>query len=69
MIAHLIGRLAVALTRWAHRRRVHVYLSTSCLHDDHRYCQAKTGRTGGKTPAACKFCPAACICHCHRETT
>lgn len=66
MIAALVGRLAVTLTRVAHRLGSHVYLSTACLHGHHDYCQAKTGRVGTKTPSACKFCPADCICHCHQ---
>ena len=67
MIARLVGRLAVALTRLAHRLGHHAYLSTSCLHDDHGYCQAKTGRVGAKTPAVCKFCDDACVCSCHHQ--
>jgi hypothetical protein len=63
--ARLIGRLAVTLTRLAHRLGVHVYLSTGCLHGEHAYCQAKTGQTGSKTPATCKFDAAPCVCRCH----
>lgn len=45
----------------------HVYLSTSCLHGEHVYCQAAAGQAGtAKKPAQCKFCAAACICECHR---
>lgn len=44
----------------------HVYLSTACLHGEHVYCQAATGRVGAKKPAECKFCTAPCICECHR---
>lgn len=48
------------------RRTVeHVYLSTACLHGEHGYCQAVTGRCGSKTPAVCKFCSAPCVCRCH----
>jgi hypothetical protein len=61
----LIGLLAVTLTRLAHRLGTHRYLSTSCLHGDHSYCQGKTGLSGAKTPARCKFCHAPCICPCH----
>ncbi len=46
----------------------HVYLSTSCLHDEHDYCQSETGLCGQKTPSVCKFCKAACICPCHAKT-
>lgn len=66
MIARLIGRLAVALTRLAHRLGVHVYLSTSCLHGDDEYCRNHTGLSGQKTPAQCKFDAAPCVCRCHR---
>jgi len=70
VIAHLIGRIAVTLTRLAHRLGVHVYLSTSCLHGQHDYCQQHTGLSGAKTPARCKFCPddGRCVCACHRPT-
>lgn len=44
----------------------HVYLSTACLHGQHTYCQAKIGNQGEKQPGTCKFCPAQCICECHR---
>lgn len=50
----------------------HAYLSTSCLHAGHGYCQSPEGRsrdggtTWAKAPAACKFCGAACMCGCHR---
>jgi len=67
MPGHLIGRLAVALTRLAHRLGAHWYMSTSCLHGEHAYCQAKTGRVGAKAPGKCKFCDARCGCFCHRE--
>jgi hypothetical protein len=49
----------------------HEYLSTSCLHHQHDYCQSVTGSNGTtewvKTPSSCKFCDAPCICQCHRE--
>lgn len=69
MTAHLIGRLAVVLTRLAHRYGTHWYLSTGCLHGEHGYCQGKTGRAGTKTPASCKFCGAPCQCDCHGSDT
>lgn len=68
MIGRLIGRLAVTLTRYAHRLGAHHYLATGCLHGQHAYCQGQTGRAGTKKPATCKFCDARCICHCHQET-
>jgi len=67
VIALFIGRVAVLLTRLAHRLGAHVYLSTSCLHGDDEYCQAKQGRAGAKNPAVCKFCDAECTCRCHKE--
>jgi hypothetical protein len=45
----------------------HVYLSTSCHHGDHEYCQSNTGLCGQKAPGVCKFCAAQCICDCHPE--
>lgn len=69
MSARLIGRLAVALTRLAHRLGTHWYLSTGCLHSEHGYCQGKTGKAGAKTPAKCKFCGASCQCDCHGSDT
>lgn len=47
----------------------HIYLSTSCLHDDHEYCQRTTGHMGLKEPTECKFCNRKCICTCHTEET
>ena len=47
--------------------RVHVYLSTGCLHGRHDYCQSMTGHAGSKRPGRCKFCAAACTCPCHTE--
>jgi hypothetical protein len=41
------------------------YLSTSCVHGDHAYCQGDTGAAGAKTAARCKFCPSKCVCPCH----
>jgi hypothetical protein len=46
----------------------HVYLSTSCFHGNHTYCQTETGLIGVKIPGECKFCHSPCICPCHRET-
>jgi hypothetical protein len=43
----------------------HVYLSTGCLHGEHRYCQNVDGIVGLKKPAQCKFCAAPCVCLCH----
>lgn len=43
----------------------HLYFSTSCLHDDHRYCQQQTGNMGLKNPGECKFCNRNCLCLCH----
>lgn len=43
----------------------HVYLSTSCFHGDHNYCQSERGLLGNKTPSVCKFCAAPCVCTCH----
>lgn len=45
----------------------HVYLSTSCFHNDHNYCKSERGLIGNKTPAVCKFCSAPCVCMCHQE--
>lgn len=45
----------------------HRYLSTSCLHGEHSYCQSNTGAAGTKTPAQCKFCAAPCVCDCHAK--
>ena len=43
----------------------HLYLSTSCQHADHSYCQNQMGQAGPKRPATCKFCAAPCLCGCH----
>jgi hypothetical protein len=75
VIPQLAGRIAVALTVWAHRHGHHRYLSTGCLHGDHAYCQTQARRYDGtvKTAAVCKFCSegddrgGSCVCHCHRE--
>lgn len=48
-------------------RRGHIYLSTGCLHGNHKYCQGKEGLVSPKTPAVCKFCGSPCICPCHQE--
>lgn len=45
----------------------HVYLSTSCFHNNHDYCKSETGLLGNKVPASCKFCLAPCTCVCHRQ--
>jgi hypothetical protein len=49
----------------------HVYLSTSCMHERHDYCASLVGSNGEtswiKVAGACKFCPARCICMCHRN--
>jgi hypothetical protein len=49
----------------------HVYLSTSCMHERHDYCASPVGSNGEtswiKVAGACKFCPARCICMCHRN--
>jgi len=46
----------------------HIYLSTSCLHDEHRHCRSAVNVEGGpKEPGTCKFCPARCICQCHEK--
>lgn len=47
----------------------HVYMSTSCLHGEHGYCQSDTSAAGGKVPAQCKFCAAPCICGCHKSVS
>ncbi|WP_329143532.1 hypothetical protein OIU91_06180 [Streptomyces sp. NBC_01456] len=65
LVRHTISRWLVAA---AHRiAGRHVYLSTSCLHGEHGYCQAHTGLSGAKTPAQCKFCGAKCQCPCHTK--
>jgi hypothetical protein len=67
---------------WILTRLSPVYLSTACLHGLHGYCVAPTVTRDGewkvvgpsyssnegepKKPAECKFCPADCICTCHR---
>lgn len=49
--------------------RGHVYLSTACLHGEHDYCKSREREDGGtKVPSRCKFCPAPCVCQCHKET-
>lgn len=45
----------------------HVYLSTSCEHEEHGYCKNEKGQAGPKKPGECKFCGAKCICWCHQE--
>lgn len=68
MIARAIGWLAVCLTRAAHRLGTHRYLSTSCLHGEHDYCQSNTGLGGAKKPSRCKFCGAVCCCRTCRHS-
>ena len=34
----------------------HVYLSTACVHKQHAECRV-----------TCKFCPAQCVCVCHKQ--
>lgn len=67
MTGSLIGRLAILLTRLAHRHGTHRYLSTGCLHGEHAYCQGNTGKAGAKKPASCKWCGTGCLCPCHRK--
>lgn len=50
----------------------HAYLSTSCFHGEHGYCQSIDGYDVDgdpfrKIPGQCKFCDAPCNCSCHRE--
>ena len=59
----------------------HIYLSTSCLHEEaelavgnhevadalHAYCAGETGACGAKEPAKCKFCDARCVCPRHED--
>lgn len=64
--------LAGVLLRAAHwMAGLHVYLSTSCQHGQHDYCASATGSNGQtewvKRPGRCKFCPALCVCSCHRS--
>jgi hypothetical protein len=43
------------------------YYSTSCLHDQHAHCRCATAIDGKpKKRGECKWCPAVCICRCHR---
>ncbi|MFE7339498.1 hypothetical protein [Streptomyces griseus] len=67
LVPRLAGRLATALTQYAHQHGVHHYLSTSCLRGEHRYCQGKTGKARAKRPAECKFCQSHCQCGCHHS--
>ncbi len=44
------------------------YYSTSCLHDVHEHCRSAVSIDGdAKPPGTCKWCPAQCICRCHRS--
>ena len=50
----------------------HVYLSTSCLHGKHEYCQSDTGvnesgEKWDKKANRCKWCTSSCVCGCHAE--
>lgn len=69
MIANLRQATARILMRAAHWiAGTHVYLSTSCHHGEHAYCQSHTGLSGAKRAGFCKFCDARCTCRCHRVT-
>lgn len=65
-------RLAAEVKRFrADGGHDHVYLSTSCWHDEHRRCSDDTatdtdGQSFRKQPARCKFCAAPCVCPCHQ---
>lgn len=61
----LVGIVFAAIGLACDGEGKHVYLSTSCLHDDHEYCQSNTGLCGAKNPSQCKFCGTPCICSCH----
>lgn len=46
----------------------HLYLSTACLHGNHRHCQNELTMSGKpKQPHICKFCDSLCVCPCHQE--
>lgn len=60
-----VDALAENVIQTLFTNRKHVYFSTSCLHDDHAYCQATTGSMGLKQPTECKFCNLKCVCACH----
>jgi len=64
MALRLMGAALTALGAGSH-----VYLSTSCEHENHGYCSSRRGSNGetawDKKPAECKFCDAPCICWCH----
>lgn len=53
----------------------HTYLSTACLHFEHRHCQApfgcgaSDGGTRAAHPASCEFCQSPCVCICHVDLT
>lgn len=68
-MAHAAGLVITAVPPVQHE-----YLSTSCLHGHHDYCQsgrgaADGGETWAKRPSQCKFCGAPCRCPCHATTT
>jgi hypothetical protein len=60
-----LARVAVLAYAGGVEDTEHLYLSTSCRHREHGYCQSNTGSQGQKIPAVCKFCQAPCICSCH----
>jgi hypothetical protein len=43
----------------------HVYLSTGCIDEQHKYCSSPVGGQGAKRPGRSKFSDAPCICWCH----
>lgn len=52
----------------------HIYLSTACLHaaeDPSLHERCGSGYNAytlePKKPAECKYCPARCVCECHRS--
>lgn len=63
-----VEELANTVIRALYTNEKHVYFSTSCLHDDHGYCQQQTGNMGLKNPGECKFCNRPCQCTCHDTT-
>lgn len=55
----------------ARRPELHAYLSSSCSHGLHDYCNA-TERDDGtaKKSGQCRFCEAPCVCPlCHQGTS
>ncbi len=46
------------------------YYSTSCRHEQHEHCRSTASMHGGtKKAGTCKWCPAGCICPCHKESS